>query len=159
MLPNASGDLAIDSDVEQFSEDGLDGDDTVEPAGELEVEVEESSEEESEEEDADPPMAKRSKSSTPRWRKKTEFERQLSPGSAPRTLADQFPDLLDMSPFTLCQEIFSDAMADMIVSQSNLYANRDKNNQQFAIDRIDLARVNGVILLSGYHCLAQEENQ
>ena len=43
VLPPASGDLAIDSDVEQFSEDGLDGDDTFEPTGELEVEMEESS--------------------------------------------------------------------------------------------------------------------
>ena len=78
--------------------------------------------------------------------------------SAPRTLADQFPDLPDLSPFTLWQEIFSDAMADMIVSQSNLYANWDKNNQQFAIDRIDLARFVGVILLSGYHCLPEERH-
>ena len=49
-------------------------------------------------------------------------------------------------------------MADMTIRQSNLYVNRDKNNLQFAIDCIDLARFLRVLLLSGYHCLAEEKD-
>ena len=60
VLPPESGDTAVDSDVEHFDEDGLDGNDTFEPAGELEVDPgsEESSEEE---EETAPPPAKRAK--------------------------------------------------------------------------------------------------
>ena len=107
VLPPESGDTAVDSDVEHFDEDGLDGNDTFEPAGELEVDPgsEESSEEE--EETAPPPAkrakrAKKVKKATPHWRKKVNFDPGMPPKSNPvLNVADEFPDICSMSPFEL----------------------------------------------------------
>ena len=163
VLPPESGDTAVDSDVEHFDEDGLDGNDTFEPAGELEVDPgsEESSEEEEEEETAPPPAkrAKKVKKATPHWRKRVNFDPGMPSKSNPvLNVADEFPDICSMSPFELWQYMFGSNITHLALYESNLYANRDKNDQQFALDQVDLSRFFGILLLSGYHCLPEERD-
>ena len=164
VLPPESGDTAVDSDVEHFDEDGLDGNDTFEPAGELEVDPgsEESSEEE--EETAPPPAkrakrAKKVKKAKPHWRKRVNFDPGMPSKSNPvLNVADEFPDICSMSPFELWQYMFGSNITHLALYESNLYANRDKNDQQFALDQVDLSRFFGILLLSGYHCLPEERD-
>ncbi len=45
---------------------------------------------------------------------------------------------------------------DLIIEQTNLYANRDKNNPSFKLEKVPLMRFAGTIYLSGYHTLPKE---
>lgn len=52
--------------------------------------------------------------------------------------------------------IFTDQMISHITSQTNLYANRDKNNHGFLITESEMRQFLGILLLSGYNILARE---
>jgi len=45
-----------------------------------------------------------------------------------------------------------------IVKQSQLYASRDKKDQQFRVTSDEICQFLGIILLSGYHALPQESD-
>ena len=47
-------------------------------------------------------------------------------------------------------------MIDYITEQTNLYANRDKNNPNFSIDSEEMTRFLGIILVSRFHQLPKE---
>ena len=58
-------------------------------------------------------------------------------------VADEFPDICSMSPFELWQYMFGSNITHLALYESNLYANWDKNDQQFALDQVDLSRFFG----------------
>ena len=48
-------------------------------------------------------------------------------------------------------------MLKHIVLQTNLYANRDKNNKKFKVLECEMQKFLGIILLSGYHTVPEEQ--
>ena len=44
-----------------------------------------------------------------------------------------------------------------IVLQTNLYANRDENNEKFKVLECEMQKFLGIILLSGYHTVPEEQ--
>ena len=49
-------------------------------------------------------------------------------------------------------------MIDLIVEQTNLYANRDKNMLNFKTDQDEMKKFLGMIIISGYHSLRSEND-
>ena len=49
-------------------------------------------------------------------------------------------------------------MIDLIVEQTNLYANRDKNMHNFKTDQDEMKKFLGLIIISGYHSLPSEND-
>ena len=49
-------------------------------------------------------------------------------------------------------------MIDLIVEQTNLYANRDKNMHNFKTDQNEMKKFLGLIIISGYHSLPSEND-
>ena len=49
-------------------------------------------------------------------------------------------------------------MIDLIVEQTNLYANRDKNMHNFKTDQDEMKKFLGLIIISGYHNLPSEND-
>jgi len=168
VLPPAAGDLAVDSDTEQVP-DVMDNNEMFDTAGELEVEVEgEDSDDEGEnsnsEDDVPPPSKKQKKKGKgqgkqllPKWTKSAKFSKEISIETMPN-ITDNFPMLTTLSPFALWSLIFDHKMITEIVKQSNLYANRDKNDKQFSVTNEEVSKLLGIILLSGYHSLPRESD-
>ena len=53
---------------------------------------------------------------------------------------------------------FSDDMLTLLVDQTNLYASRDKNALSFVIDKTEMRKFLGLLLISGYHHLPGEDD-
>ena len=49
-------------------------------------------------------------------------------------------------------------MIDLIVEQTILYANRDKNMHNFKTDQDEMKKFLGLIIISGYHSLPSEND-
>ena len=163
------GDSAVDSDVEEVSEN-LRNEEPFETAGEMEIEVELSDDDdddaecdESEVESLPPKRMKdirgkaKDKCNSPVWAEKAAFSKVLSPDS-PAKLADQFPMLTTSSPYFIWSLIFDSNMIDDIVNQTMLYASTDKNDQQFVVTREEICQFIGILILSGYHSLPRESD-
>ena len=54
--------------------------------------------------------------------------------------------------------IFDNNIVSEIVSQTNLYANQDKNDQQFTVSYNEICQLTGIMLLSGYNRLLWVED-
>jgi len=54
--------------------------------------------------------------------------------------------------------IFDNNIVSEIVRQTNLYANQDKNDQQFTVSYNEICQLIGIILLSGYNRLLRVED-
>ena len=91
----------------------------------------------------------------PRWRKRDTYTEPLS-ASEPDPLYRSHPELIDMSPFETFKLFLNDNVINLIVTESNKYANRDQNNLNFKLDEASLLRFLGALYLSGYHSLPQE---
>ena len=52
--------------------------------------------------------------------------------------------------------MFTEEVIDQILSQTNLYKNRDKNNPNFYVTSEEILKILGIILLSEYHSLPEE---
>ena len=61
------------------------------------------------------------------------------------------------TPYEIWKSIFSTEMLKYIVLQTNLYANRDKNNEKFKVSECEMQKFLGIILLSGYHTVPEEQ--
>ena len=72
--------------------------------------------------------------------------------------ADRFPHSIVKSLFELWKLYFSNNLQSTIVEQNNLYARRDKNNQDFEVSSSKLCRSLGILLLSGYHSVPSERD-
>ena len=61
------------------------------------------------------------------------------------------------TPYEIWKSIFSTEMLKHIVLQTNLYANRDKNNEKFKVLECKMQKFLEIILLSGYHTVPEEQ--
>ena len=62
------------------------------------------------------------------------------------------------TPFEIWSLLFTDEMVNMIMEQTQLYANRDKSNHDFHILNSELYQFLGIVLFSGYHSLPTERD-
>ena len=66
-------------------------------------------------------------------------------------------ELEGKTPYEIWKSIFSTEMLKYIVFQTNLYANRNKNNKKFKVLECEMQKCFGIILLSGYHTVPEEQ--
>lgn len=145
------------SDVEQLDDENLE--DKVlmpeEVAGEVDVIYEESDEE-------FPPNSsrKKQKSSLPKWKMS-----HISPRidlhedkheSAKQLLLGKSPSLAGASEWRIFAKVFQN-MLEHLVSETNKYANRDKNMPDFQITEEEMYNFIGLLLLSGYNMRTSEK--
>ena len=71
----------------------------------------------------------------------------MSQDTHPKSLADEHQELIVMTPYELWQQLFDDAIVDLLVDQTMLYATRDRNEKDFVVDRNKICRVLGIVLL------------
>ena len=144
-----------------------------ETAGEAEVELDDSNDsdvespEQSDEEVVCQSKCKRRKKSAEvknkvevkelkKWKKNVKFKKPLSQESQPDSIANSHQELIVMSPFELWKQIFDERILDLLFQQTVLYATRDRNEKDFIVDRNEICRFIGILLLSGYHSLPNE---
>lgn len=159
ILPPESGELDTCSDEEGNDDDGDRTSTFPEPTGRIEVAVEEESLEHAE---LCPSSSKKSKMTTKmppvQWVKNEKFfTSKLSSAPVPQ-LEHEHSKLKDMTPYRLWKTIFNNEVLDLLVSQTNLYANREKNNRQFQVTRQEMKVFVGIILFSGYHSVPHERH-
>jgi len=151
VLPPIDGDSGRkESDCEYVTSDT---EDMFEPAGEIEVEEEIDS--------GDKltvplsPPKKKSRKDAPKWKKSVSSDKSLPPSRS--NVAENILVLDGSTPYQTWEKIFSCSMLNHIVLQTNLYAQRDKNSPNFSLSGGDVRKFLGIILLSGYHSLPQEQ--
>ena len=148
MLPPAAGDAGDqDSDIEEIPENP---EEEYEPAGELEVEQNIENEFDNE---ILPLQKKRKLENIITWKKSATFSKSMQVGNA---VIDQKLEELE-GKTRIWKSIFSTEMLKHIVLQTNLYANRDKNNEKFKALECETQKFLGIILLSGYHTVPEEQ--
>ena len=60
------------------------------------------------------------------------------------------------SVFDIWMKIFTPNIVKMLVHQTNLYINRDKNYKKFSVNDSEIHIFLKTTLISGYHVLSQE---
>ena len=153
LLSNAGDSGSQESDCEEITNDS---EEIFEPAREMEVEKEIYSNWCDDEPEVVPPRTKRSRQDLPKWKKNDMLDRDFSPFEI--NLTERVLLLNDSSPSQIWEKIFSCDMLNHIVTQSNLYASRDKNNPNFLVSNGDMRKFMGILLLSGYHSLPHEQH-
>ena len=152
-LPPESGDQNIDSDIEDVPDDFEEG---FEPAGVMEIDDKSDEENDDELQNIKNSSQRRKKSNTqPKWRKNTDFDTPLTHIS-PNKLADEHPELLNYSCYQLWREFFTDEMMELIKEQTNIFANRDKGDIKFMVEKDELSIFLGILIHSGYKSYPQE---
>ena len=68
----------------------------------------------------------------------------------PQKLLNMHPELSDQTELEVFESFFSD-IVNLLVEQTNRYANRDKNNLQFSVTNDEMLKFIGIIFLSGYN--------
>ena len=151
VLPPAAGDAGDqDSDIVETPENP---EEECEPAGELEVEQNIENEFDNE---ILPLQKKRKLGNIITWKKSATFNKPMQVGNA--VIIDQkLEELEGKTPCEIWKSIFSTEMLKYIVLQTNLYANRDKNNEKFKVLECEMQKFLGIILLSGYHTVPEEQ--
>src|SRR5690349_13199353 len=159
VIPPAAGDAGVDSDVDDIPEQ-VDDDAPYEAAGEYEIyesTSDDSDEGNNSESDDVPPIRRPRKSPAAKWKKDSKFSKELTETTFP-SLAESFPALKNSSAITLWNMYFDQTMIESLVRESMKYAHTDKNKPDFVVGTDEIRRVIGIIILSGYHCLPQEEH-
>ena len=152
VLPPAAGDAGDqDSDIEETPENP---EEEYEPAGELEVEQNIENEFDNE---ILPLQKKRKLENIITWKKSATFCKPMQVGNAVMPIDQKLEELEGKTPYEIWKSIFSTEMLKYIVLQTNLYANRDKNNEKFKVLECEMQKFLGVILLSGYHTVPEEQ--
>ena len=147
ILPPNSGDIGNqESDLEECPEEEY------ESAGELEVE--EDTESDSECENL-PTQKKTSKGKNVIWKKNSNFKKPMQVGY--ENINEKLELHEGKTPYEVWQSVFSNEILKHIVSQTNLFANRDKNNDKFIVSEIEMQKILGIFLLSGYHTVPEEK--
>ena len=154
VIPPDSGDRDIASDEEDANDEQLDVDDMPgEVAGELEVQVSSSdSDTDVEVEEKSEPKRKRMRGGM--W-KKTE-DRELQ--ELPEVLEKIGGEHMEKSEYEIFSLFFGDDVMEEIMKQTELYAQREKNDPSFATSIDEVRQFLGILLLSGYHVLPAEND-
>ena len=152
VLPPINGDLGSkESDCEDVISDTKE---MFEPAGEIKTEEKIDSDDDLEM-SLSPPK-KKSQKYVSKWKTSVSLDKGFSPSRSNRT---ENILLLDGStPYQKWEKIFSCKILGHVVLQTNLYAQRDKNSPNFFASDGDVRKFLGIILLSGYHSLPQEQH-
>ena len=152
VLPPINGDLGSkESDCEDVISDTKE---MFEPAGEIKTEEKIDSDDDLEM-SLSPPK-KKSQKYVSKWKTSVSLDKGFSPSRSNRT---ENILLLDGStPYQKWEKIFSSKILGHVVLQTNLYAQRDKNSPNFFASDGDVRKFLGIILLSGYHSLPQEQH-
>ena len=155
MLPPNAGDSGSqESDCEEITNDP---EEIFEPAAEMEVEEEIYSDWcDDEPEVTLPPRTKRSRQDLPQWKKNDTLDRDFSPFEI--NLTERVLLLDGSSPYQIWEKIFSCDILNHIVTQTNLYPSRDKNNINFSVSNGAMRKFMGILLLTGYHSLPHEQH-
>ena len=80
------------------------------------------------------------------------------PSESLENFADDHQDLLGKSSFDLWKLYFSNDLLTTIVTQTNLYACTDKNDQDFKVSISELCRFLGIHIFSGYQTVPSERD-
>ncbi|XP_066946081.1 piggyBac transposable element-derived protein 2-like [Macrobrachium rosenbergii] len=140
ILPPPTGDQPADSD-EENEDDALDREGMPEKiSGELEVHGNEEEEVENFREKG-------------RWRKRENLSFDLH--SVP---AGDGEAHLGKGVFEIYKLLFPDEIINHMTAQTNLHAQRDKNDKDFCIDEEDMTKFLGLVLISGYHSVPSEND-
>lgn len=86
---------------------------------------------------------------------KGEKLKNIIPDDQPEDLETSFNLLADKSPYELFKLFFDSEMLELIMRETNSYA-AQKLNHSFHVTKEDVETFLGIILLSGYHTLPQE---
>ena len=157
ILPPALSSNAADSETEEVPQDKLGEEDYLfEPAGEFKVQYEYSIGASCDSQDEEPLQPSKKKKERSKWRKSTEFINDIS-STFPAPLADSHTELSRKSPFELWKIFFTEDLLKTIVVQTNLYANRDKNEDHFCVEKEELLNFLGVLLNLASHSLPGEQ--
>ena len=116
-----------------------------EPARELRIEESDSDAEE------EPDSLPRKRVGKSKWIKSGTSDKPIKSGEP--NLSPNLIDELDSSALTIGSKIFSRDIVMMLVHETNLYENRDKNEEKFEVDKQEMEIFRGILLLSGYHIL------
>lgn len=150
ILPPDSGDKPIPSDEEDDDAENL-----PEPPGEIEAEVEEVYEDsESSSDESD--IAEHLPEMT--WSKNKSFVDPIGTCVKSFNLEEKFPQYVSLTPYELFCLIFDQEIVDLIVSETQKYANRDKNEKNFQTNSDEIRQMLGILLISGYHQLPSQRH-
>jgi len=158
LLPPNAGNQHVDSDVEDVP-DNLVGESTeqppnFEPAGEVEVihpiDVDEIETTPTATEAVPPKRRKKSQRFQVTWKKHHIFSKEYSDSP--------LPCFTDEYPMRTLATAFHDDLLETFVNQTNIYANRDKNDMGFSTMQSEILRFMGILLLSEYHRLPSESD-
>ena len=94
--------------------------------------------------------------SVSRWRKNESLTIPMH--SNLPSLNGKMKEHLGKDPFEIYELFFTPEMVDYITEQTNLYANRDKNDPNFKICSDEMRNFLGLILVSGYYKLPYEND-
>lgn len=92
----------------------------------------------------------------PRWRKMhiptiAKESSHLKPNlHASKKLSEHFPELSNCSEWDIFLKIFDDII-ELLVVETNTYAQRDKNCPSFSIDKQEMLNFLGLVIMSGYN--------
>ena len=147
------------SDTECADEDEMDPEKMPnEVAGEVDVFLED--EGTSHEENIEP-EPKKKKVTLPNWKRvhtpDTTHLPSLSEKDISKILQNKHQDLINLDEYGLYVEIFSEVI-DLLVLETNRYANRDKNDPSFSISENDFYKFFGLLILSGYNIRHAEKD-
>ena len=102
------------------------------------------------------PPKKKSQKYVSKWKTSVSLDKGFSPSRSNRT--ENILLLNGSTPYQKWEKIFSCKILGHVVLQTNLYAQRDKNSPNFFASDGDVRKFLGIILLSGYHSLPQEQH-
>ena len=134
----------------------IDGNVPLEVAGELDVFVE--GETSSDDESPEPPR-KITKHDLPKWKKShlppMAKISQPTTEEISKSLVNNHPHLAEFDEIGLYYELFG-CIIDLLVTETNRYGTRDKNDPSFSITKDDLCKWLGLLLMSGYNLRTSE---
>ena len=153
-----------DSDIEVLDDTEMDEAHNMpnEVAGELDVFIDGESSDSDEEEVIREPSKKKAKGiHMPKWKlghirssEQNTSKENRDPG---KVIMKVCPELENLSEFELYKKVFGE-MANLIITESNRYANRDKNNPSFELTEETFWNFFGLLLLSGYNIRSSERD-
>ena len=150
-----------EDDEQVFSHNGLPG----EVSGDIEVvtkSIDTEEKDDQENSDGGEPPRKQKKNKTmkgktkkkPQWSKSHLKNLVIVEDVASETISPKLfnmhPELSDQTEWEVFESFFSD-IENLLVEQTNRYANRNKNNLQFSVTNDEMLKFIGIIFLSGYN--------
>ena len=147
------------SDLECCDEDELDQNELPnEIAGEVDVFMQDEGTSDKENWE---PQPKKKKICPPNWKRthtSSHFpNKSLSEKDISKIFLNRHPELINLDEYGLYMEIFSEVI-ELLVNETNRYANRDKNDPSFTVTHEDFCKFFGLLILSGYNIRNSERD-